>query len=65
MNLPSPDMKKAVSVRSNLPDESNTVIQKTAGLTLFSSRAKSRVVPSAAFPCTVREGDVDEIRARD
>jgi hypothetical protein len=41
MNLPSPEMKKAVSVRSNLPDESNTVIQKTAGWTLFSSRDKS------------------------
>jgi len=42
MNLPSPEMKKAVSVRNNLPEESNTVIQKTAGRTLFSSRDKSR-----------------------
>jgi len=41
MNLPSPEMKKAVSVRSNLPDESNTVTQNTAGWTLFSSRDKS------------------------
>jgi hypothetical protein len=63
MNLPSPDMKNAVSVRSNLPVESNTVIQKTAGRTLFSNRAKSRLVLSVAFACAVCTGDGDEILA--
>jgi hypothetical protein len=51
MNLPSPEIKKAVSVRSNLPDESNTVIQKTAGWTLFSNRDKSSVGRSPAPGC--------------
>jgi hypothetical protein len=49
--LPSPEMKKAVSVRSSLPDESKTVIQKTAGWTAFSSRDKSRAGRCPACIC--------------
>src|SRR5262249_13523339 len=56
-------MKKAVAVRSNLPDESNTVIQKTAGRTLFSSRDKSSVGRCPVSDCAARVGDGDDVRA--
>src|SRR5713101_5336435 len=56
MNLPSAEIKKAVSVRSDLPDESNTVIQKTAGRTLFSNRDRSRVGPCPAPACVAWMG---------
>ena len=62
MNLPSPEIKNAVSVRSNLPDESNTVIEKTAGRMVFSTRDKSRV-DSCAVAAGVGDGDGDEIGA--
>src|SRR5436189_3871691 len=58
-NLPSPEMKKAVCVRSNLPEESNTVIQNTAGRTLFSNRAKSSVGRCVVCDCGVRLNEVD------
>jgi hypothetical protein len=60
MNLPSAEIKKAVSVRSNLPDESNTVIQKIAGRTLFSNRDKSSVGICLVRDCGVGLGDGDE-----
>jgi hypothetical protein len=41
-NLPSPEMKKPVCVRSNFPDRSKTVTQITEERTLLSSLDKSR-----------------------
>ena len=60
MHLPSPEMKKAVSVRSNLPDESNIVIQKTAGRTLYSSCDKSSVGRCLVCDCGAWLGAGDE-----